>query len=143
MVVVSLKVSEIDLGKKLRFERFEEKLWLARILCTIQLVIQNLRLRGMSRHHSSSSSCCNCWGQPSCGGSHIRGSKGMGFFLICKCGEVTVLRVAKTSKNNGRQFWGCSKFKSAASSDMVWCNYFKWCDEELYDERDGIIAHKG
>ena len=54
-----------------------------------------------------------------------------------------MLRVAKTSKNNGRQFWGCSKFKSAASSDMVWCNYFKWCDEELYDERDGIIAHKG
>jgi len=53
-----------------------------------------------------------------------------------------VFRVARTLKNNGRQFWGCSKFKSAASSDNVWCNYFKWCDEELYDERDGIIAQQ-
>ncbi|QCE13471.1 hypothetical protein DEO72_LG11g464 [Vigna unguiculata] len=96
----------------------------------------------MSRHHSSSSSCCNSWGQPSCGGSHIRGSKGMGLIPICKCGEVAVFRVARTLKNNGRQFWGCSKFKSAASSDNVWCNYFKWCDEELYDERDGIIAQQ-
>ena len=25
---------------------------------------------------------------------------------------------------------------------MVWCNYFKWCDEELYNERDGIIAQQ-
>jgi len=25
---------------------------------------------------------------------------------------------------------------------MVWCNYFKWCDEELYDEMDGIIAQQ-
>jgi len=103
-------------------------------------VIRIWRLRGMSRHYSSSSSCCNSWGQPSCGGSHIRGSKGMGLIPICKCGEVAVLRVARTLKNNGRQFWGCSKFKSAASNDNVWCNYFKWCDEEFCDERDGIIA---
>ena len=48
-----------------------------------------------------------------------------------------MLRVARTLKNNGRQFWGCSKFKSAACSDNVWCNYFKWCDE-----RDGIIAQQ-
>ena len=53
-----------------------------------------------------------------------------------------MLRVARTLKNNGRQFWGCSKFKSVASSDNVWCNYFKWCDEELYYERDGIIAQQ-
>jgi len=25
---------------------------------------------------------------------------------------------------------------------MVWCNYFKWCDEELYDEWDRIIAQQ-
>ena len=48
-----------------------------------------------------------------------------------------MLRVARTLKNNDRQFWGCSKFKSAACSDNVWCNYFKWCDE-----RDGIIAQQ-
>jgi len=56
MAVVSLKVSEIKLGKKLRFQG---KLWLARNLCTIQLVILNSCLWGMSRHHSSSFSCCN------------------------------------------------------------------------------------
>jgi len=53
-----------------------------------------------------------------------------------------MLRVARTLKNNGRQFWGCSKFKSAACSDNVWCNYFKWCDEEFCDERDSIIAQQ-
>jgi len=34
--VIGLKVSEIDLGKKLGFQA---KLWLTRNLCTIQLVI--------------------------------------------------------------------------------------------------------
>ncbi|XP_027915999.1 uncharacterized protein LOC114175440 [Vigna unguiculata] len=96
----------------------------------------------MSHHHSSSSSCCNSWGQPSYGGSYIRGSKGMGLIPICKCGEVAMLRVARTLKNNGRQFWGCSKFKSATCSDNVWCNYFKWYDEEFCDGRDGIIAQQ-
>jgi len=101
MVVVGLKVSEIDLGKKLEFERFEAKLWPARNLCTIQLVILNSCLRGMSPHHSSSSSCCNSWGQPNCGGSHIRGSKDMGLIPICKCGEVAVLRVTRTLNEPG------------------------------------------
>ena len=66
----------------------------------------------------------------------------MSIIPICKCGEVAVVRVARTSKKNGRQFWGCSKYKSVASNNMVWCNYFKWCDEELYDDRDGIIAQQ-
>jgi len=48
MAVVGLKVSEIDLGKKLGFERFQAKLCPARNLCIIQLVIQNSYLRGMS-----------------------------------------------------------------------------------------------
>ena len=137
MAVVGLKVSEIQLGKKLGFAG---NLWPTRNVCTIHLVTLNSCLWGMSRHHSSSSSCCNSWGQPSCGGSHIRGSKDLGLIPICKYGEVVVIQVARTSKNNGRQFWGWSKYKSVASIDMVWCNYFKWCDEELYDEMDGIIA---
>jgi len=142
MAVGSLKFREIDLGKKLGFERCEAKLWPIQLFHSIQCAIRNWRLRGMSHHHSSSSSCCNSWVQQSYGGSHIRGSKGMGLIPICKCGEVAVLRVARTLKNNGRQFWGCSKFKSAACSDNVWCNYFKWCDEEFCDERDGIIAQQ-
>jgi len=75
MAVVGLKVSEIELGKKLGFQG---KLWPTRNLCTIQLVILNSCLWGMSCHYSSSSSCCNSWGQSSCGASHICGSKGMG-----------------------------------------------------------------
>ena len=139
MVVVGLKVNEIQLGKKLGFAG---NLGPARNVCTIRLVILKSCLWGMSRHHSCSFSCCNSWGQPSCSGSHICGSKGMSIIPICKCGEVAVVRVARTSKKNGRQFWGCSKYKSVASNNMVWCNYFKWCDEELYDDRDGIIAQQ-
>jgi len=48
MVIVGLKVTEIDFGKKLGFERFRAKLCPSRNLCTIQLVIQNSWLRGMS-----------------------------------------------------------------------------------------------
>jgi len=48
MAIVGLKVSEIDLGKKLGFERFQAKLCPARNLCTIRLVIQNSCLKGMS-----------------------------------------------------------------------------------------------
>jgi len=68
---------------------------------------KNSCLWGMSYHHLSSSSCCNCWGQPSCSGFHIRGSNGMGWTPICKCGELLVVWVARTSRNNGRQIWGC------------------------------------
>jgi len=73
------------------------------IFCTIHLVSLNSCLWGMSHHHSSSSSCWNSWGQLSCTGSHIRGSKDMGLTPICK--------VARTSRNNGRQFWDCPKYK--------------------------------
>jgi len=34
------------------------------------------------------------------------------------------------------------RLQSAASSDMMWCNYFKWCDKELYDNRGGNIAQQ-
>jgi len=30
---------------------------------------------------------------------------------LCYYGEKSVLRTAKTAKNRGKQFWGCSKYK--------------------------------
>ncbi|KOM56104.1 hypothetical protein LR48_Vigan10g199600 [Vigna angularis] len=45
--------------------------------------------------------------------------------------------MARTSKNRGRNFWGCDNYKSAAGNVMS-CNYFKWCNEEKVDERDVI-----
>jgi len=43
-------------------------------------------------------------GQPSCSESHIRGSKGIGLNLICKYGELAVIRVARTSRNKVGNF---------------------------------------
>jgi len=31
--------------------------------------------------------------------------------LTCNCGEVVVLRTARTTKNGGKQFWGCPNYK--------------------------------
>jgi len=30
---------------------------------------------------------------------------------FCFCGEIAVLRVAKTIRNAGKQFWGCPNYK--------------------------------
>ncbi|QCE03762.1 hypothetical protein DEO72_LG8g1788 [Vigna unguiculata] len=58
----------------------------------------------------------------------------------CHCGEIVVLRVARTVKNGGKQFWGCPHYKRTGSEDFKGCNYFKWCTEENGDERDATIA---
>ncbi|XP_022635901.1 uncharacterized protein LOC111241523 [Vigna radiata var. radiata] len=64
---------------------------------------------------------------------------GVGIIPICNCGELAVVKMAKTSKNARRYFWGCGNYKSGTSSVMS-CNYFKWCNEEKVDERDVIIG---
>ncbi|WVZ00588.1 hypothetical protein V8G54_026657 [Vigna mungo] len=80
--------------------------------------------------HSCSSSTCN-----ECRRKHLRSvsSRGDGGWnrneasLICHCGEKSVLRTAKTSKNRGKQFWGCPRYK--VGSENVGCNYFRWCND--------------
>ncbi|KOM56413.1 hypothetical protein LR48_Vigan10g230500, partial [Vigna angularis] len=47
--------------------------------------------------------------------------------LICHCGEKSVLRTVKTSKNRGKQFWGCPRYKVRSKNGG--CNYFKWCSD--------------
>ncbi|XP_014524572.1 uncharacterized protein LOC106780775 [Vigna radiata var. radiata] len=84
----------------------------------------------MSMGHSCSSSTCN-----ECGRKHLRSvsSRGDGGWnrkdasLICHCGKKTVLRTAKTSKNRGKKFWGCPRYK--VGSENTGCNYFKWCTD--------------
>ncbi|XP_014519594.1 uncharacterized protein LOC106776625 [Vigna radiata var. radiata] len=89
---------------------------------------------------SQSSSCC-CQGVScrSCHSSHGAGSMGVGIVPICNYGERTVVKMARTSKNPGKYFWGCRNYKSGAGN-VTWCNYFKWCNEEEVDEKDVIIG---
>ncbi|BAT78415.1 hypothetical protein VIGAN_02108900 [Vigna angularis var. angularis] len=89
----------------------------------------------------SSFSCCNSLGHRSYHCSHGGGSMGLGIIPICNCGEMTVVKMARTSKNAGIYFWGCRNYKSGASNVMC-CNYFKWCNEENVDERDVIIGRQ-
>ncbi|XP_047173967.1 uncharacterized protein LOC124841691 [Vigna umbellata] len=84
----------------------------------------------MSMGHSCSSSTYN-----ECGRKHLWSvsSRGDGGWnrkdgsLICHCGDKSVLRIAKTSKNRGKQFWGCPRYK--VGSENGGCNYFRWLSD--------------
>ncbi|QCD97229.1 hypothetical protein DEO72_LG6g1939 [Vigna unguiculata] len=39
------------------------------------------------------------------------GWKGLGVTPICQCGDVVVIRTARTTRNAGKKFWGCPNFK--------------------------------
>ncbi|WVZ08958.1 hypothetical protein V8G54_022304 [Vigna mungo] len=88
----------------------------------------------MSMQHSFSSCTCNeCRKNFQCVSS--RGDGGWSrneASLSCHCGEKCVLRTAKTTKNRGRQFWGCPRYKFG--SETVGCNYFKWLGDCCHDE---------
>ncbi|XP_014523178.1 uncharacterized protein LOC106779566 [Vigna radiata var. radiata] len=73
----------------------------------------------MSKAHSCSSSTCN-----DCRRKHLRSVSSRGdALLICHCREKTVLRTAKTIKNRGKQFWGCTRYKLGSDNG---CNFFRW-----------------
>ncbi|WVZ20791.1 hypothetical protein V8G54_008113 [Vigna mungo] len=64
--------------------------------------------------------------------------------LICHCGEKTVLRTARTTKNRGKQFWGCPRYKLGSENG---CNFFRWFSDwgveesiscELLEANDGV-----
>ncbi|BAT90178.1 hypothetical protein VIGAN_06136900 [Vigna angularis var. angularis] len=80
--------------------------------------------------------CSSCsWGS-SCGAS----SRGFVANQICHCGEVAVLRVARTVKNEGKQFWGCPNYKRTRNEEFQGCNFFKWRNEDNVDDGGSIIA---
>ena len=109
----------------------------------------------MSRGASSSS--CNSWVHRTCNSCH-GGSRVSGSPPICDCGDIAVVRTARTTKNLGKQFWGCANFKvcfpvfdfgcffhfhlhvfvvlQRCGEDVLGCNFFKWCYQEGADERD-------
>ncbi|WVZ14877.1 hypothetical protein V8G54_012443 [Vigna mungo] len=88
----------------------------------------------MSMRYSSPSCSCNeCRKQFRCVSSRgVGGWSRNEVSLSCDCGEKCVLRTAKTTKNRGRQFWGCPRYK--LGSETVGCNYFRWLANCSHDE---------
>ena len=64
--------------------------------------------KGMSRGASSCS--CNSWVHRTCNSCH-GGSRVLVSPPICDCGGIAVVRTTRTTKNLGKQFWGCANFK--------------------------------
>ncbi|QCD81913.1 hypothetical protein DEO72_LG2g2244 [Vigna unguiculata] len=63
---------------------------------------------------------------------------------MCYCGEVAVLRVTKTIRNVGKEFWGCTNFKRSGGNDVFkGCNYFKWLNEDNGDKKMLPLLDKG
>jgi len=63
----------------------------------------------MSRNEGCS---CSSWGSQKQSVSSTGGSyRVLGESPLWFCGESTVLRVAKTIRNAGKQFWGCPNYK--------------------------------
>ncbi|WVZ23327.1 hypothetical protein V8G54_001871 [Vigna mungo] len=79
-----------------------------------------------------------------CSWGSCRGGTFRGFVesQICHCGEVVVLRVAKTVKNEGKQFWGCPNYKRTRNEELKGCNFFKWCIEDNVDDAGSTITRQ-
>ncbi|WVZ19092.1 hypothetical protein V8G54_006414 [Vigna mungo] len=83
----------------------------------------------MSMQHSYSWSTCNDCRKQFRSGS----SRGDGGWTrkeaspICQCGEMSVLRTAKTTKNQGKQFWICPRYKGGGEN--AGCNFFRWLSD--------------
>ncbi|QCE05560.1 hypothetical protein DEO72_LG9g564 [Vigna unguiculata] len=97
----------------------------------------------MSRSEGCS---CSSWGSQKQSVSSTGGSyRVLGECPLCFCGENAVLRVAKTVRNAGKQFWGCPKYKvgrSGGNEVFKGCNYFKWLNEDNGDEKDATIGRQ-
>ncbi|WVZ04401.1 hypothetical protein V8G54_025207 [Vigna mungo] len=85
----------------------------------------------MSKDHSCCSSTCNVW----------RKENPNVCSPICDCGERCALRTTKTIKNHGKQFWGCSKYKSGIEDGG--CNFFKWCSDVSEHEMGTCLKCEG
>jgi len=74
---------------------------------------------------------CTCSGNGNRGLSSAGGGwKGLGVTPICRCGDVAVIRTARTTRNAGKKFWGCPNFKVSWLSvvadlffKIIDCNY--------------------
>ncbi|KOM27037.1 hypothetical protein LR48_Vigan375s000700 [Vigna angularis] len=87
----------------------------------------------VQKSHSCSSSTCNGWRNQNCDVVFRGGGVSTidGVSPLCLCGEKTVVRTARTTKNRGKQFWSCLKYKTGHEGG---CNFFKWCCEDGDDK---------
>ncbi|KOM37086.1 hypothetical protein LR48_Vigan03g046700 [Vigna angularis] len=87
----------------------------------------------VQKSHSCSSSTCNGWRNQNCDVVFRGGGVSTidGVSPVCLCGEKTVVRIARTAKNRGKQFWSCPKYKTRHEGG---CNFFKWCCEDGNDK---------
>ena len=67
--------------------------------------------REMSRGFSHPWSSCSCGSHNHNVSSPATVSGSVGGTPLCHCGKIAVLRVARTVKNGGKQFWGCPHCK--------------------------------
>ncbi|QCD95483.1 hypothetical protein DEO72_LG6g176 [Vigna unguiculata] len=65
----------------------------------------------MSRGFSHPLSSCSCGSRNHSVSSPGTVSGSVSGTPHCHCGEIAVLRVARTAKNCGKQFWGCPHYK--------------------------------
>jgi len=56
-----------------------------------------------------------------------------GAYPVCHCGDECVVVVAKTEKNAGRRFFGCSSYEEQLynSNEGGYCNYMQWIDPPM------------
>jgi len=76
----------------------------------------------MSLGQSCSSCTCNVWGMqsPSVSSCGRGGCRSMVVTPICYCGEKSVLKMARTTKNKGKIFWDCPKCKVKYMETLFW-----------------------
>ena len=65
-------------------------------------MVKSLANREMSRGFSHPLSSCSCGSR----NHSVSSPRSVSGTPHCHCGEIAVLRVARTSKNCGKQFWG-------------------------------------
>ncbi|WVZ26606.1 hypothetical protein V8G54_005150 [Vigna mungo] len=91
--------------------------------------------------HPCSSASCSGWRKQD--GNGNGGGRG-GFENggpFCYCGMKCVVRIVRTAKNRGKQFWGCPKFKNGGEDGG--CNYFSWCADHGVVERETSVKREG
>jgi len=79
--------------------------------CLTFLVFGTLSLNAAMSRTQSSSLYSNNYVQRSFPSSEGGGRMVLGLRPICDCGEVVVLRTARTPKNVGRKFWCFANYK--------------------------------
>ena len=92
----------------------------------------------MNSTNCSSYSSSNVWGKhnPSVNFCSGGGCRSITVTPTCYCGDKSMLRTAKTTKNKGKRFWGCPNFKVMLICNL--CKVFVFVDKDM----NGIFGTK-